>query len=60
MHKILCFLILALNRHPFHSLFSAERPPLLCISLMISLFKMAHQCNAEVLSGVPKCEKTIL
>lgn len=21
---------------------------------------MAHQCNAEVLSGVPKCEKTIL
>ena len=32
----------------------------LCFLLVISLFRMAHQCTTEVLSGVPKYKKAVM
>lgn len=53
-----CFSSHTVNRYLLHGLFSTIFA-LLCCFLMISLFKMTHEQNAVVLSGVPKCKKAV-
>lgn len=47
----------AVNKRPFHGLFSTVFYTFLCVLLVIWLFNMAPKLRADVLSRVPKCTK---
>ena len=55
-----CFNFRTVNRFPFQSLFSAMFFLCVCLLLVISLFKIAPQHNAEVLSSVPKLKRAVM
>ena len=55
-----CFISCTVNKSPFCYVFSTLFFTLLCILLVISQFKMALNCNAELLSSVPTHKKAVI
>lgn len=56
MFCLLVSALITLNKCPFHNWFIGT---FLCSLSVISLFKMACKCSAEVLSSVPKSTKNL-
>lgn len=55
-----CFSFHAVNKSPFQGLLSATFFTFSCLLWLISLFKVAPNCSAEVLPGVPKLRKAVI
>lgn len=55
-----CFSSYTVNKCALPGLFRAMYFAYLCLSLVISLFKTAIKCTADVLSNVPKHKKSVM
>lgn len=55
-----CFSSHNVNKCPLLSLFSPVFSAFLCFLLVISLYKVASKCSAEMLSHVPKLKNAVM